>query len=249
MHSFSTKISAMFLFGILLLAIAVGPTKLLAQEEESAPDSTVVEASGRVALDIAASPARWSPEDPRLYRIKISIDDEIIEDQVGFRTIAVADGEILLNGQPIYLRGISIHDETLDGGGRSNSIADAETTLGLAKELGCNFVRLSHYPHPAALARESRCSGRRFETVSRQEGRQCLADRRPGIWRSEGIQVLAPDSQAQRHHQRCRTEARHVHRSAEVARSVVAVRRAATCHETHVHPATPFGGAGSLQPL
>ncbi len=115
--------------------------------------SILVEASGRVALDIPATPARWSPEDPRLYRITISIDDEIIEDQVGFRTIAVADGEILLNGQPIYLRGISIHDETLDGGGRSNSIADAETTLGLAKELGCNFVRLSHYPHPAALAR------------------------------------------------------------------------------------------------
>ncbi len=114
--------------------------------------SALVGAGERFELDLPATPQRWSPENPRLYHVTIALNGQTIEDDVGFRTLAVADGEILLNGESIYLRGISIHDETLDGGGRSNSTADAEATLGLAKELGCNFVRLSHYPHPDALA-------------------------------------------------------------------------------------------------
>jgi beta-glucuronidase len=114
--------------------------------------SAVVGAGERFKLDLPATPQRWSPENPRLYHVTIALNGQTIEDDVGFRTLAVADGEILLNGESIYLRGISIHDETLDGGGRSNSMADAEATLSLAKELGCNFVRLSHYPHPDALA-------------------------------------------------------------------------------------------------
>jgi len=112
-----------------------------------------VDAGGRAALSIPATPERWSPDSPRLYRVELRLGEQSIEDQIGFRTIATADGKILLNGESIYLRGISIHDETLDGGGRANSLADAEATLGLARELGCNFVRLSHYPHPDALAR------------------------------------------------------------------------------------------------
>jgi beta-glucuronidase len=114
--------------------------------------SALVGAGERFELDLPATPQRWSPENPHLYHVTITLNGQTIEDHVGFRTLAVADGEILLNGESIYLRGISIHDETLDGGGRSNSTAEAEATLGLAKELGCNFVRLSHYPHPDALA-------------------------------------------------------------------------------------------------
>lgn len=112
-----------------------------------------VGSDGRATFEFPARPSRWSPEDPRLHLVEIELGTETLRDEIGFRTIAVADGEILLNGRPIYLRGISIHDETLDGGGRANSTADAEATLGLALELGCNFVRLSHYPHPDALAR------------------------------------------------------------------------------------------------
>lgn len=108
---------------------------------------------GHVALHFAASPERWSPASPRLYRVVVSIPGQRIADEIGFRTIAVRGSEILLNGAPIYLRGIAIHDETLDGGGRSNSQRQAEATLGLAKELGCNFVRLAHYPHPEAMVR------------------------------------------------------------------------------------------------
>jgi beta-glucuronidase len=61
--------------------------------------------------------------------------------------------EILLNGKPIFLRGISVHAEAPYRTGRANTDKDAETLLGWAKELGCNFVRLAHYPHDETMLR------------------------------------------------------------------------------------------------
>ena len=58
----------------------------------------------------------------------------------------------LLNGKPIFLRGISVHEES-PRGGRAYGEDDARTLLTWAKELGCNFVRLAHYPHNEAMTR------------------------------------------------------------------------------------------------
>ena len=101
----------------------------------------------------------WSPENPKLYRVDISLDTSIISDSIGFRTIETRDKQILLNGQPIFLKGISIHNEKPNGGGRANSAEDAHTLLGWAKELGCNFVRLAHYPHHEEMIREAEKMG------------------------------------------------------------------------------------------
>ena len=101
----------------------------------------------------------WSPENPKLYRVDISLDTSIISDSIGFRTIETRDKQILLNGQPIFLKGISIHNEKPNGGGRANSAEDARTLLGWAKELGCNFVRLAHYPHHEEMVREAEKMG------------------------------------------------------------------------------------------
>jgi len=103
--------------------------------------------------------ALWSPETPKLYRVDISLDTSVISDEIGFRTIETRDKQILLNGQPIFLKGISIHNEKPNGGGRANSAEDARTLLGWAKELGCNFVRLAHYPHHEAMVREAERMG------------------------------------------------------------------------------------------
>jgi beta-glucuronidase len=59
----------------------------------------------------------------------------------------------LLNGKSIFLKGISIHEENPIRGGRANSLEDARLLLGWAKELGCNFVRLAHYPHNEFMPR------------------------------------------------------------------------------------------------
>ena len=101
----------------------------------------------------------WSPESPKRYRVDVSLDTSTISDSIGFRTIETRDKQILLNGQPIFLKGISIHNEKPNGGGRANTAEDARTLLGWAKELGCNFVRLAHYPHHEEMVREAEKMG------------------------------------------------------------------------------------------
>src|SRR5579863_219085 len=89
----------------------------------------------------------WSPESPKLYRVIISGEGDSVTDEIGFRTVEVQGAKILLNGKPIFLRGISMHEEAPFREGRAFSPEDAQTLLGWVKELGCNFVRLAHYPH------------------------------------------------------------------------------------------------------
>jgi beta-glucuronidase len=96
---------------------------------------------------------RWAPETPKLYKVRISAGQDAVEDLIGFRTIETRGTEILLNGKPIFLRGVSVHAEAPYRTGRANTDKDAETLLGWAKELGCNFVRLAHYPHDETMLR------------------------------------------------------------------------------------------------
>ncbi len=104
-------------------------------------------AAGRALFRFSAKLQLWSPQQPKLYDVIVSTGNEQVHDQIGFRRIAVQGGKILLNGQPIFLRGISLHDEAPFRGGRLFSEEDAQTLLNWAKDLGCNFVRLAHYPH------------------------------------------------------------------------------------------------------
>ena len=101
----------------------------------------------------------WSPQNPKLYRVELCVGSNAVTDEIGFRTIETRDKQILLNGQPIFLKGISIHNEKTNGGGRANSVEDARTLLSMAKELGCNFVRLAHYPHHEEMVREAEKMG------------------------------------------------------------------------------------------
>ena len=125
------------------------------------------DAEGKVAGIVTPSLRRgkgeafslWSPENPKLYQVKISVGANTVSDEIGFRTIETRDKQILLNGKPIFLKGISIHNEKPNGGGRANSAEDARTLLSWAKELGCNFVRLAHYPHHEEMVREAEKMG------------------------------------------------------------------------------------------
>ncbi|MGN6533638.1 MAG: glycoside hydrolase family 2 protein [Ginsengibacter sp.] len=95
----------------------------------------------------------WSPESPKLYDVVIKSNEETLNDQIGFRTIQTSGADILLNGKPVFLRGISIHEENAMRGGRAYNDADALVLLNWAKELGCNYVRLAHYPHNEHMVR------------------------------------------------------------------------------------------------
>ena len=116
-------------------------------------------ADGIASLTFNAKPQLWSPESPKLYKVEIQLGDETLSDEIGFRTIETRGKQILLNGEPIFLKGISIHEEKPNGGGRANSTEDAHTLLSWAKELGCNYVRLAHYPHNEYAVREAERMG------------------------------------------------------------------------------------------
>jgi beta-glucuronidase len=105
------------------------------------------DANGRVEFRFPAKLNLWSPENPKLYDVVVSAGADTVHDSIGFRTIEVKGTQIVLNGTPIFLRGISMHEEAPHRGGRAFSVEDGQTSFGWAKELGCNFVRLTHYPH------------------------------------------------------------------------------------------------------
>ncbi|WP_273860131.1 glycoside hydrolase family 2 protein [Photobacterium sp. GSS17] len=102
---------------------------------------------GNASTELTVSPKLWSPEAPILYDIEVQIPGgDKVTDRVGFREIRVDGTTILLNGQPVYLRGINCHedDEKL---GRLTNEFDIRRRFAHAKELNCNYMRLAHYPH------------------------------------------------------------------------------------------------------
>lgn len=109
--------------------------------------------NGIARFEVKAKPVLWSPENPKLYDVTVSKPDETVADKIGFRTIETKGKQILLNGAQVFLRGISIHEEAPFRSGRAWSKADAVTLLSWAKEMGCNFVRLAHYPHNETMVR------------------------------------------------------------------------------------------------
>lgn len=122
--------------------------------------TTDVEGKVSGILKVAAKKLQlWCPENPKRYDVQLTLDAGMVADSIGFRTIETRGKQILLNGKPIFLKGISIHNEKPNGGGRANSVEDAHTLLSWAKELGCNFVRLAHYPHHEEMVREAERMG------------------------------------------------------------------------------------------
>jgi beta-glucuronidase len=113
-----------------------------------------VSAGGRAAFQFAASNLEpWSPEHPRLYQVHFQAGQDNLADEIGFRTVEVRNTRILLNGSPIFLRGVSVHAEAPYRTGRAYNDADMNTLLGWVRELGGNFVRLAHYPHDERMTR------------------------------------------------------------------------------------------------
>ncbi|MFN8251882.1 MAG: glycoside hydrolase family 2 TIM barrel-domain containing protein [Ferruginibacter sp.] len=110
--------------------------------------------NGIASFQVLASKLQlWSPETPKLYEVFINCGTEKLKDKIGFRTVRVSGKQILLNGKPVFLRGICMHEEISEEIRRANSMADAARLLGKAKELNCNMVRLAHYPHNENMTR------------------------------------------------------------------------------------------------
>jgi beta-glucuronidase len=108
---------------------------------------TQANAEGLAEVKFTSKFQLWSPETPKLYQIIVQSETDTVVDQIGFRSIETKGAQILLNGKPLFLKGVNIHEENPYTAAKAVSEADAKILLTWAKELGCNFVRLCHYPH------------------------------------------------------------------------------------------------------
>lgn len=113
-------------------------------------------ASGRLTVHRLK---RWSPDKPTLYATTITASGDTVSEQIGFRNINVEKTKVLLNGQPVFLRSVSFHEEIAQRMGRATSITDAVALVTEAKALGCNMVRLAHYQQNEYIVREAERQG------------------------------------------------------------------------------------------
>jgi beta-glucuronidase len=115
------------------------------------------DSSGMVSIDFPTPKGLrpWSPNSPTLYDVIVTAGDDEVTDRIGFRTLEVRGSDILLNGEPIFLRGVSIHEEAIgEIPSRAMNEARARALLSIAKQdLNANFVRLAHYPHAGVMTR------------------------------------------------------------------------------------------------
>ena len=95
----------------------------------------------------------WNPLDPKLYEVCISSNEDIITDRIGFRSISVDGTRILVNGEETFLKSISFHEEIPMEKRRACTAKDARTLVDAALELGCNAIRLAHYPQSEYIVR------------------------------------------------------------------------------------------------
>ena len=102
---------------------------------------------------------RWSPDNPKLYKVRLTCGKDTVEDEIGFRTIEARGKKLYLNGEELFCRGVALHEEAPFRSGRAWSREDAAVLLGWAKEMNCNFVRLAHYQHNENMVREAERMG------------------------------------------------------------------------------------------
>jgi len=115
--------------------------------------SIPINSDGIAYFSTKIHPELWSPGDPKLYEVDFAYGADQVKDNIGFRNITVKGDEILLNGRSVFLRGVNFHEEAPLRAARAYTGEDALTMLNWAKELGCNFVRLPHYPQNEYVVR------------------------------------------------------------------------------------------------
>jgi len=139
-------------FDVTVDGAEAGAEATLAIPEADLALSVPLDADGRGSAEFEFSPELWAPGAPRLYDVEISCGEDRICERIGFREFRVEGSEVLLNGQPVWLKGISCHEDHPERG-RTLNEEDVRGNFALAAELGCNFMRLAHYPHHERSAR------------------------------------------------------------------------------------------------
>ncbi|MDD3763105.1 MAG: glycoside hydrolase family 2 TIM barrel-domain containing protein [Nevskiales bacterium] len=138
---------------------AAGAPVRLEIPEAGVSQDLLTDADGLAQGELCATLEPWSPQAPKRYRVEIIAGEDRLADDIGFRSIEVAGDQILLNGKPVFLRGISMHEERLAAPGRAWGPEDAAAAVDAIRALGANFVRLAHYPHNEYMVRACDAAG------------------------------------------------------------------------------------------
>ena len=93
----------------------------------------------------------WTAETPNLYNLIITLKKkgevlQVVRQPMGFRHVEIKDGQLLLNGQPILIKGVNRHELDPDGG-YVVSVDRMREDIRIMKQLNINAVRTSHYPN------------------------------------------------------------------------------------------------------
>jgi beta-glucuronidase len=138
---------------------SAGQPVTLAVPEAGIELKLVADGHGRAVFSAEAELELWSPENPHLYQVNISTAQDAVHEEIGFRSIETRGEDILLNGKPVFLRGISMHEESLLRAGRAYGPEDAAAVIEQLKALNANFIRLAHYPHNEHMLRAADRAG------------------------------------------------------------------------------------------
>ncbi len=98
--------------------------------------------------------AAWTPETPTLYTLVVQLVNskgktiETTSTRIGFRTVEISGRELLINGQPVLIKGVNRHDHHPETG-KTIDRATMLKDIYLLKQFNFNAVRTSHYPNDA----------------------------------------------------------------------------------------------------
>lgn len=126
--------------------------------------------------------ALWSPAEPNLYTVHVSLKSAEAEDHwqctTGFREIRIQGRDFLLNGERLVLHGVCRHDMWQEQG-FTLTPAQQEKDMRMIKDLGCNYIRLVHYPHDRRI-------------IDLAESLGILVSEEPGYWQVDFNKVERP---------------------------------------------------------
>lgn len=88
----------------------------------------------------------WNVGKPELYIVYVTAGEDDWTDRIGFRTLEVSDGQVRINGEPVYLQGVNRHEEHPEWGFAFPGKLMLKD-LDIIEKLGCNSIRGSHYPN------------------------------------------------------------------------------------------------------
>lgn len=113
-------------------------------------ETTLGKTGGAMKWNIA-NPQKWTAETPHLYRLRIDLYDgqkclESFTQNVGFRKVEIKGGQLLVNGQPVLIKGVNRHELDPDGG-YLVSVERMIDDIKVMKQHNINAVRTCHYPN------------------------------------------------------------------------------------------------------